>query len=124
MWPSSIFWSTNQRHAVPDERAELCDGLAREERVEHTPERDVVGAIDLADPQWGQRFGTWDADLAVVVDSVVGVELVLVRERVDVACDLGDRGIARRHPEPPVARIPRRPGTDGADRQTSPARRG
>ena len=40
------------RHAVLDERAELGDGLAREERVEHPAERDVVRAVDLADPQW------------------------------------------------------------------------
>ena len=89
------------------ERLHLVDGARREERGQRVPQRQVVGAVDLADAQCRLAFGTWDAHLALVVDAVCGVGFVSVGEGVVVAGGLAHRGVAAEEPEAVVVLVPR-----------------
>ena len=78
-----------------------------EERGERPPQRQVVGAVDLADAQRRLALRARDAHLALVVHAVGGVGLVLVREGVAVAGGLRHRVVAGDEPESAVVLVPR-----------------
>ncbi len=76
-------------------------------RCQCAPQRQVVGAIDLADAKRWLALGAGYAHLALIVDAVCGVRLVLVREHLTVTGALRDVRVTRDEPESAVVLVPR-----------------
>src|SRR5271168_330067 len=66
----------------------------------------MIGAVDFADAQSRLALGTWHAHFPLVVDTVGGIRLVFMRERVAVSGGLTYRGVTGEEPESAVVLIP------------------
>src|SRR6478752_10825492 len=75
--------------------------------VSAPPQRQVVRAVDLADPEWRLALRTRNTHLALIIHAIGGVRFVLVRKGVTVARDLLDCVVAGDVPETAVFLVPR-----------------